>query len=386
MSGIQGFPSNQKVPLGTGITNNFVSVIPTDPNRFSLDTPRFAFRVNSSTVPRTAGATTGIDSSSGDKLFWVEDTGTPAIVGDFVRFESGLARYLEIPIVNVETNRFLLAINSGLLPSSGDTFYILRSVTQQADSSGNQLVSLVPNPVSFLKNGVTTSVSEDTVTPANSIPLPIAIFDSAGNPVPMSLDFGALASAIRIAAQIGNVTGAADFNAGASGAQTLRVSANITRNGTELSYNAGVTDANTQRVVLPTDMPAIATKAPVNAAGFYDEITNLTTAAQTFTAPANAVGFVIEALSDNTNNVRYKIGAAATTTSGMRLEPGRSENFNNGPAANVSVIAEAGTNQAVTIQWILSAQRFYEVFYIFLNAHQPIDVGWSSPNDITSKW
>jgi len=39
-----------------------------------------------------------------------------------------------------------------------------------------------------------------------------------------------------------------DYNAGITGVQTPRVTANITRNGTELSYNNGTSDANTQRV------------------------------------------------------------------------------------------------------------------------------------------
>lgn len=114
------------------------------------------------------------------------------------------------------------------------------------------------------------------------------------------------------------------------------------------------TKSGSLSVTVASDQDALATKSPVNASGSYAEITNLTTTAQTFTAPSNAVGFVIEALSDNTNNIRYKIGSTATTTSGMRLEPGRSENYNSGPAANISVIAEDGTNQIVTVQWILS--------------------------------
>lgn len=102
-----------------------------------------------------------------------------------------------------------------------------------------------------------------------------------------------------------------------------------------------------------TDLATEATLSALvtNTQGVYAEITNLTTAAQTFTAPANARGFVIEALSSNTVNVRYAVGATATTTSGMRLEPGRSEFL---PiAANISVIAESGTNQVVTVQWVV---------------------------------
>ena len=144
MSGIQGFPSNQKVPLGTGITNNFVTVIPTDPNRAALENLRFAFRVDNPTVPRTAGVGTGLENADGVNLFWVEDVGTPARVGDFFRAINGNAIHLEIPIVKVETNRFLLAVNSGLLPAAGDDFYIMRYTTQRVDENGSQVVVATP--------------------------------------------------------------------------------------------------------------------------------------------------------------------------------------------------------------------------------------------------
>ena len=75
--------------------------------------------------------------------------------------------------------------------------------------------------------------------------------------VQQALNYGAATGAVRVAAQIGNASAVADFNAGTAGAQTLRVSANITRNGTELSYGSGTIDANTQRVVLPTDQATI---------------------------------------------------------------------------------------------------------------------------------
>lgn len=61
-------------------------------------------------------------------------------------------------------------------------------------------------------------------------------------------NYGAATGAIRTASQIGNTTGAANFGAGVTDAQTLRTSSNITRNGTELSYNVAAPDANTLRV------------------------------------------------------------------------------------------------------------------------------------------
>lgn len=106
-----------------------------------------------------------------------------------------------------------------------------------------------------------------------------AALQTTGNSSLSSIDgkladnYGVATTALRTAAQIGNTTGAADFNQGSIGAQTLRAAAilsngtaaadynagttasttlrttsNITRNGTELSYNAGTSDANSIRI------------------------------------------------------------------------------------------------------------------------------------------
>lgn len=145
-------------------------------------------------------------------------------------------------------------------------------------------------------------------------------------------DYGASSGGLRTASQIGNTTGAASFGSGVVGAQTLRV-------------------------VLPTDQPAVQTKAPINANGSYAEITNLTNTAQTFTVPANAVGFILMFPSQTANDglfLRYKIGAAATTTSGIYMEQGRDTGYI--PcAANISVITTTASGTAVVeVQWILS--------------------------------
>lgn len=144
---IKGFPSSQKLPLGTGITNEFVTVQPVDQYRNALDIPRYAFRVNA--LVKTAAVGTGTDISG---LTWIYDTSTPAKKGDFIRFESGANQYLEVAIVAVETNRFLLgAAVSGAAP--GDTFYIMRYATQRVDSSGSQLVTVSASNVT-VKNTV----------------------------------------------------------------------------------------------------------------------------------------------------------------------------------------------------------------------------------------
>lgn len=113
---------------------------------------------------------------------------------------------------------------------------------------------------------------------------------------------------------------------------------------------------NTQ-VLKDTTTPANNKPFPVQLepgrAGSFDEITNLTNSAQSFTAPARAVGFKIQSLSDNAQNIRMKVGAAATASSGFRLEPGRSESFD--LVGTISVIAEAAGTNYVCVQWILEA-------------------------------
>lgn len=106
-----------------------------------------------------------------------------------------------------------------------------------------------PGKTSFLRDGVTTLPTLDSVTPANDRGLPVVLLagDALG---PVDVNSGAAgtktlrvvlssdstisieedknygvvgANTIRTAAQIGNATGAADFGSGADSAQTLRV-------------------------------------------------------------------------------------------------------------------------------------------------------------------
>jgi hypothetical protein len=185
MSGVKGWPTSQKLSEVKS-QNEFVTVQPQGVGRFALDTfARFAFRVGSNTIPRTAGA--GTANPTDTKLgFFVADTATPAMVGDFIRFETGNAQFLEVPIVHVETNGFRLGIRfdgdlAPKLPASGDDFYIMRLVTQQVADDGTPIITANSGPIQFVLDGVDTEVEEDTVTPANSIPLPVKVLNSLGN-------------------------------------------------------------------------------------------------------------------------------------------------------------------------------------------------------------
>lgn len=89
------------------------------------------------------------------------------------------------------------------------------------------------------------------------------------------------------------------------------------------------------------------------AAGSYAQSNVVGTSAVTFTKPANAIGFILQASSSNSVNLRFAVGATPNTTTGIRLEPGRDSGYV--PiAADVKVVAESGSNQEAQIQWVLS--------------------------------
>lgn len=98
---------------------------------------------------------------------------------------------------------------------------------------------------------------------------------------------------------------------------------------------------------------AISTKSPVNTNGSIVNTSLTATTASTASVPSNAVGFVLEAPSTNTDNIRWAIGGTASTTVGMLTEPGRDSGFI--PcAANISVCSTVSGTNAFSIQWILS--------------------------------
>lgn len=106
-------------------------------------------------------------------------------------------------------------------------------------------------------------------------------------------------------------------------------------------------------IVSPNPLPISGSfTAGANTAGSIANNAAVSTTASTFTAPANAVGFLLEAESSNSANIRWAIGSTATASVGTLTEPGRDTGYIPG-GANISVVAISGT-QAVSIQWILS--------------------------------
>lgn len=80
----------------------------------------------------------------------------------------------------------------------------------------------------------------------------------------------------------------------------------------------------------------------------------ITGVAVSFAPPTNTVGFILESVSSNTDNIRWAIGAVASASVGSLYEPGRDTGFI--PcSATLSVISPAGSLQEVVVQWIQSS-------------------------------
>lgn len=131
-------------------------------------------------------------------------------------------------------------------------------------------------------------------------------------------------------------------------ALNTKVPANLTVTATRLLVDpSGVTSPVSIASAVPT-------RSPINTNGQCDNTSLTATTATTATAPANAIGFIFEAPSDNTDAIRWRIGGTASTTAGMLAEPGRDSGFV--PcSANVSVCATVSGTNAFSIQWIMSS-------------------------------
>lgn len=170
MSGIKGFPSQKKVQIGQKQYNEFVTVQPSIDDRNGLDViSRLAFRFGGLKTAE-AGSTKQI----------VVLTAHGALAGDFIRFESTAQfPYYEVPVVElIDANSFYIGT---ILPANiaiTDTFYIMRYVTQRTDSAGSTVS--VSGPTSYLLDTVETTVSEDTVVPANTRSFPVGLFSPGG--------------------------------------------------------------------------------------------------------------------------------------------------------------------------------------------------------------
>lgn len=118
--------------------------------------------------------------------------------------------------------------------------------------------------------------------------------------------------------------------------------------------NGQQTMANSVPVVIASNQTAVPTREAANSNGAIVNQALTATSASSSAAPANAVGFLLQAPSTNTDDIRWCVGGTASTTVGMLAEPGRDSGYLP-MAATISVCATASGTNAYSIQWVLSS-------------------------------
>ena len=178
---IKGYASQGRI-THTQNRENFASIVNTDPkNRAGLDVlPKALYKVDA--VAKVAETVTASDfpSTVNAKLRIVKLTGHSFRKGDILRFSTGTNTGLEVPAETVTTDYIFLA-GELLADPDGDSFFHTRHITLTISSTGD--LATTPGPTQFILDSAATQVLEDTVTPANNLPLPVKLLDSRGDVV-----------------------------------------------------------------------------------------------------------------------------------------------------------------------------------------------------------
>ena len=154
-------------------------------------------------------------------------TAHPVKPGDLIRLKTTANNINEFEIIVHEVlsaNSFKLAGYLSASLTAGDTFDILRPITERFDSTGATLATVDSPPVSYNRKaaGVTaqTSVFEDLDSPANSRALPVVIHSIDGAPITVNAgDLNVSVSHVNDSVAIGDGTNLV----GVTGSNELKV-------------------------------------------------------------------------------------------------------------------------------------------------------------------
>lgn len=153
---------------------SFITGQPVGSNRRALDVfPMGVYEVSASDI---------VEAGSNDYL--VKATAHGAKIGDIFRILTSTNTINEFEVFVdkiIDANFFELSSILSASLSPGDTFSILRPVANKLSVDGTTLASITNTPIQFSLNGAPTSVTEDTITPANNKPLPVKLVDFSGD-------------------------------------------------------------------------------------------------------------------------------------------------------------------------------------------------------------
>jgi len=233
------------------------------------------------------------------------------------------------PIVNVSASVLPTGAATAANQTTANTS--LATIATNTPSVGQKAMA-ASSPVTIASDQSALAVS------AASLPLP------AGAATETTL----AAQSAKLPATLGQKAMAASMSiAIASDQSAVPVSAAALPLPAGASTSANQTTGNTSLATIATN----SAKSLINPAGNSPGSGTVSTVA-TLTAPANAIGFILMNLDTSTVNIRWRLGAVATTSSGQQLQPGRDSGYV--PCgANISICAESGT-QNYDVQWVLN--------------------------------
>lgn len=200
---IDGFLARQKRGIAEHVTVN-----PTSPNRFGLDSiSHFATKNIASDLTEAGSIATVLVA-----------TGHQANVGDVISFTSGINQNYQVVVAKITTNTIELAQELQGTPSIGDAFDILRYQTPLLSASGSFSVSPTLTsyqPIARAKiNGVSiTGAYQTLISAADHLDaVIIQIFNSVNGNLYLSLDGG-----VSITYELDRVDAAITLDLGANG-------------------------------------------------------------------------------------------------------------------------------------------------------------------------
>ena len=154
-------------------TSEFVTAQLTSSDRVALDTYSIG-------LARIHGIAKTAEANTTNKNRVIKSTSHGAMKGDVIRFEGGAANpYFEASILSTpDADTIVLAAELKNDIVTGDEFFILRALSQRFDQTGSVVTS--SGPVQFVLDGSDVQVVQDTVTTANSKPLPTSYLNTSG--------------------------------------------------------------------------------------------------------------------------------------------------------------------------------------------------------------
>lgn len=163
MSTPKGYSSQEKEDR---LSAEFVTVAPVTQRQFGLDVSAHEWVATFASDVVEASSTTSV----------INATAHVALRGDVIAFTSGALQGIEVSVYSVTANTITLAETLSSAPAAAVTFDILKYTRPKVSALG-----AVVSAMTFVRDGASQTVTEDTITPANNRPLPVKLTDVTGD-------------------------------------------------------------------------------------------------------------------------------------------------------------------------------------------------------------